>query len=180
MLRLQLKSVENYTDEDGFYEFGGMVVELEHSLATISQWESKWKIPFLSTEMNPAQYVDYIRTMCQTEDVPESAWLALTREQHKQIREYMVDTLSATKVTRLDQPQAHIRKKIITSEVIYGWMVSLGIPFECQYWHLSRLLMLIEVVSTQKAPKKKMGAKEAAKMQRDMNAARRAKYGTKG
>jgi hypothetical protein len=50
----------------------------------------------------------------------------------------------------------------------------LQIPFECQHWHLNRLITLVRVCNLKNAPPKKVGRKTAAQQQRDLNAARRA------
>ena len=59
-------------------------------------------------------------------------------------------------------------------------MIVLGIPFECEKWHLNRLMTLIRVVSAKNAPPKKMSKNEILAQQRRLNAERKAKFNTKG
>ena len=72
------------------------------------------------------------------------------------------------------------KKQIITSELIYYWMTALNIPFECQRWHLNRLMTLIEVAGIKNQPAKKMSKKDIAAQNRSLNAARRAKMNSRG
>jgi hypothetical protein len=63
---------------------------------------------------------------------------------------------------------------------MYYWLVALNIPFECQYWHLERLITLVKVINLKQSPPKKMSRREIADQQRRLNAERRARYGTQG
>ena len=71
-------------------------------------------------------------------------------------------------------------RRPITSEIIYFWMISYNIPFECQKWHLTRLLTLIKVCELENRPPKKMSRADIMKQQASLNAARRKKYNTRG
>lgn len=179
MLRLSLPSIETFNNEkEEFETIGGLVIELEHSLYTVAKWEAKYKKIFMSTDMTYDILTSYIKEMCMTKEVPDSAWICLTPNHISEIVKYINDPHTATVIKR-----GHTNTKTskqISSELIYYWMFSLQIPIDCEHWHLNRLLTLIEVSSIESAPKKKMGKKETMQQQRMLNDMRRAKYGTKG
>lgn len=182
MLKLFLPKLDVWDEKaEEFKEFGGIQVELEHSLYTISQWESKWKIPFANTKgLTREQLLDYIMNfMCQTPDVPTNAWLAMSQKELQTISDYLEDPACATTIK--SRPYGHGGKKeVVSAELIYFYMTQFGIPFECERWHLNKLMKLIDVCAIKNAPPKKMGRKEAAIQQAQLNAARRAKTGSRG
>jgi len=127
---------------------------LEHSLLSISKWESKWKVAYIDNEnITDEMAIDYIKCMTITKNVDPIIYTLLTVEQTKEIAEYVNDKMTATFFGKRDEDGG--RKRIITSELIYCWMAQCQIPFECERWHLNRLLTLIHVCSEEnKAPKK--------------------------
>lgn len=152
---------------------------LEHSLVSLSKWEAKWHKPFLSTEKKTVEeFTDYVRCMTLTQNVDPRVYQALTPLNQAEISAYIDSSLTATTIPKSKNKTAN--RKIITSELIYYWMVSYNIPFECQKWHLSRLLTLINVCNVENGPKKKMSRQEIFARNRAMNAARRRKYNTRG
>lgn len=179
MLRLSLPSLETFNEEKQEFEtIGGLTVELEHSLYTVAKWEAKHKTEFVQSKMDFDFIMSYIKEMCMTEDVPDNAWLCLTKSQINEILEYINDPSTATKFNKQNNPSHSSR--ITTAELIYYWMFSLQIPMECEHWHFNRLMTLIELASKESMPKKKMGKREAMQQQREINAMRRSKYNTKG
>lgn len=147
-------------------------IVLEHSLVSIAKWESKWKKSFLSNKNKTAEEaLDYIRCMTITQNVDEKVYLALTQDLIETIFKYVEGSQTATYVTQADEPRPS--KEPVTADVIYYWMVSLNIPFECQKWHLSRLFSLINVCSVKNAPPKKMSRYESLKRTKDLNRQRR-------
>lgn len=155
------------------------VLQLEHSLVSLSKWESKWKKPFLSTtEKSFEESIDYIRCMTITQNVDPIVYLNINNDIIKQVTEYIDRPMTAT-TFKNDNNRGH-SYEIITAEIIYYWMISYGIPFECQRWHLNRLLTLIRVCSIKSQPPKKMGRSELANRNRSVNAARRSRLHTKG
>jgi hypothetical protein len=154
-------------------------ITLEHSLLSISKWESKWNVSFLSSsqKLTNEQLTDYIRCMTLTQNVDPLIYNCLTNENLKAINDYIAAPMTATTITR--QKKGPSREKI-TSELIYYWMVALQIPFECQKWHINRLLTLIEVCNIKNAPPKKMGKRDLMARNKSLNAARRKAHNTKG
>jgi hypothetical protein len=161
-----------------FVDLDVVVLRLEHSLVSLSKWESKWEIPFLSKkEMTSEQVLDYVVMMNLDEEFPEGVLANLKDDHIDQINKYIAAKMTATTI-RDNSKTPNL--EIITSEVIYYWMISMEIPFECQHWHLARLLTLIQVVNAKNAPKKKMSSADRASENRRLNAERRARTGSKG
>ena len=181
MLKLEIEGKELYDPEtERFIKSKGGVLTLEHSLVSVSKWESKWKVPFLNNKnLTPEQTIDYIRCMTITQNVDPNIYYMLTRDHLEAIMKYIEDPMTATTVNEKVM-QSRGRGKVVTSELIYYWMAELNIPYECQKWHLNRLMMLIQVASIEKQPPKKMTQREAAAQQHALNKARRAKHHTKG
>ena len=156
-------------------------LQLEHSLVSLSKWESKWKKPFLvKGQRTTEEIIDYVRCMTLTQNVDPNVYKALasTPQLMAEVSAYIDASMTATTFPkRGNRPSNH---EIITSEIIYYWMVSYQIPFECQKWHLSRLLTLINVCNVKNAPQKKMSRQEIIARNRALNAARRKKLNTRG
>lgn len=147
---------------------------LEHSLVSLSKWEMKWKKPFIGQPISTAMFDDYVRCMTITQNVDQNVYLALTPDIRKKIQEYIDDPMTAA-VIHEDQNKK-TSKQFITSDLIYYWMTALQIPFECQKWHLNRLLTLIKIANIeQKNATEKPNKAESAQRHYAMNAARRAK-----
>ena len=164
-------------DKNEFVTTKSTKLTLEHSLISLSKWESKWEKPFLSSDKSVPETIDYIRCMTLTQNVDPLVYNALNNENVQDVVKYIEAPMTATKV----KAQKHARNsEIVTAELIYYWMIALNIPFECQKWHLNKLLTLIEVCSVKNQPQKKMSRSEILRSNRELNAARRAKYKTKG
>lgn len=146
-------------------------LQLEHSLVSVSKWESKWEIPFLGKgEKTDEQVRDYIRCMTITQNVDPSVYFALTPEDISKVDRYINKKMTATWFSKEEERRG--QQKTVTSEVIYYWMITLGIPVEFQKWHLNRLLTLIKVVSIENSPKKKMSNRALANRNTRLNAQR--------
>ncbi|MBO7453633.1 MAG: hypothetical protein J6U54_25145 [Clostridiales bacterium] len=171
------ESINEFIHKDAF---NGCTLNLEHSLISISKWESKWHVPFLSKEKKTEeQTMHYIKCMTINQGINDNVYDHLTVDNIKDISEYINDPMSATVI--IPDPSQPKNRKIITSERIYYWMSALQIPFEpCQKWHLNRLLQLIAVANEENTPPKKMSKSEIMARNRVLNAQRRAKYNSKG
>lgn len=154
-------------------------LQLEHSLISLSKWESKWKKAFLGKdEKTIEETLDYIRCMTITPNVDPNVYSRLTNENIAQINGYICDPMTAT-TFRKDLNQK-FNRETVTSELIYYWMISNNIPPEYQKWHLNRLLTLIRVCNIKNNPPRKRSKGEIMRQNAALNAARRAKLGTKG
>lgn len=156
-----------------------VTIQLQHSLVSISKWESKYHKPFLAQEnRSDAETIYYIKCMTLTQNVDDSVYAYLTDQDFNRISAYIDDPMTATWFSNL-QPGGNSSEQI-TSELIYYWMIAYNIPFECQKWHLNRLLTLIKVCSEKGKKQKKMSQREEAIQRSRLNAARRAARHSKG
>ena len=154
-------------------------LQLEHSLISLSKWESKWCKPFLSSnDKTDEEIIDYIRCMTLTSNVKPEVYYNLSAENIAQVDRYINAPMTAT--TFNNHGQKTTTKEIVTAELIYFWMISHNIPFECQKWHLNRLLTLIRVCNVKNTPAKKLSRSEIMNRNASLNAARRAKLNSKG
>lgn len=180
MLQLTIPSQE-YWDEvhEVFITSKEYVLQLEHSLISLSKWESTWNKPFLVKEnKTDAESNDYVRCMTLTQNVDPEAYLHLTQQNLDDVSAYIA--LSMTATTFAANHKKATSGEIITAEIIYFWMINFNIPFECQKWHLNRLLTLINVCNLKNQPGKKMSKAEILARNRELNAKRRSMLNTKG
>lgn len=179
-LTITIPGQDLYDQETGrFITTKSTTVALEHSLLSISKWESKWHKPYLSRDARTdEEVIDYFRCMCLTPNVDPKVFYGLTKANFKAIEAYIQDPMTATTIKRQDKKPS---RRIITSEVIYYWMAQAQIPFDpCQKWHFNRLMMLLEVAAAESQPSKKMKPNDVLRQNHALNAARRAKHNTRG
>ena len=179
MLTIVIPETEEYDQRtETFIPRKKETLNLEHSLVSLSKWESKWKKPFLSDDPKTLEEsIDYIRCMT-INPVDPSVYRRITQKMMQRINDYISDPMTAT-TFREDPNQRHSRE-IITAEIIYYWMVALQIPFECQKWHLNRLMVLIRVCNIKNTPPEKMSRGDIYRQNAALNAARRKAHGTRG
>ena len=180
MLQIKIEDAELFDEKNQqFIQIKGQTLQLEHSLVSISKWESKWKKPFLSREgKTREETIDYIRFMTITQNVNPILYTLISNDHINKVNEYIDNPMTATTFAKIEGKGSS--SKVITSEEIYYFMVAYQIPFECQKWHFNRLMTLIRVCDEKNKPKKKMRKSEMANKRRSLNAARRAKYNTRG
>ena len=152
---------------------------LEHSLVSLSKWESKWCKAFLTKQAKTEEEtIDYIKCMTITQNVDPDIYSRLTKENYKEIEEYIAAPMTATYFS--ENKNGKVNKETVTSELIYYWMIALNIPFECQKWHLNRLLTLVRVCNVKNEPPKKQSRREIMSRNAALNAARRKQLNSKG
>ena len=180
MLKITIPSREMFNEKtQEFFHVHEYTIQLEHSLVSVSKWESKWNKPFLDKkEKTREETIDYIKCMTLTQNVDPNTYNLLTKENIIEINKYISSPMTAT--TFHEDPNKKGSGEIITSEIIYYWMISLNIPFECQKWHLNRLLTLIKVCSIKQQPPKKMSKRDVMSRNAALNAARRKQLNSKG
>lgn len=179
MLKITIPGMEAYDAErNEFVTVGDKTITLEHSLVSISKWESKWHKAFISNDKKtPEETLDYIRCMTITQNVDPEVYLRIPEDVLKQITDYIDDPMTAT--TFSDKGSRRSRE-IITSEIIYYWMIALNIDPKFETWHLNRLLTLIRVCSIKSQKPKKMNRRDQINQQRALNAARRSALHSSG
>lgn len=179
-LSITIEPQEFYDERTSrFFEIPRKTIQLEHSLLSISKWESKWHKPyFTDKQKTKEEELDYIRCMTISGPCDPIFYQGLSIKNRKEIFDYISDPMTATTVKN-SQPNKKSRE-MITSELIYYWMTALNIPFSCEKWHINRLFMLIEIASIKNAPSKKMPKGDVMRQNHALNMARRAKHGTKG
>jgi hypothetical protein len=180
MLRITVPAGELWDEqEERFISTKEQTLQLEHSLVSLSKWESRWHKPFLSkVEKTNEEMLDYIKCMTITQNVDPNVYKRLTPENFREINEYIDNPMTAT--TFSEDKSAKKSREIITSELIYYWMVALNIPPEYQKWHLNRLITLVRVCNVKNEPPKKGNKKDIMRRYAEMNAANRKRFNSKG
>lgn len=182
MLKLYFPKDEAYDEvKNEFIYLPERTVMFEHSLISISKWESKWHKSFFSSkDKTNEEALDYIRCMAVTPNVPEDVFYRLTQEQMEEINRYIHDPATATTFSKADEQRGGLNRKY-TSEEIYYAMFANNIPMECQKWHINKLLAQIKVCNIRNNPnKKKVPQNEHLSRASRVNAERRAKLNSKG
>lgn len=180
MLQIIIPSIEMWDEvEEKFVYTKEQKLSLEHSLVSLSKWESKWCKPFLSKEAKTVEEtIDYIRCMTITQNVNPEIYRYITNDNIKEVNKYIEAPMTATII---NEPKSNsVNREQITAELIYYWMIALNIPFECQKWHLNKLLTLIRVCNIKNRPPKKMSKSQLMSRNTALNAARKRQLNTKG
>lgn len=179
MLAITVPALDLYDEAKGeFVLLPEIELSLEHSLVSLSKWESMWEKPFLAPgERSTDETLSYVACMSLTSDIPSEILYRLSNENIDRVNEYISAKMTATWFKEEKTPPS---REIITAELIYYWMIALTIPFECQHWHLNRLTTLIKVCNQKNAPQKKMNKRDLAARNRALNEQRQAALKTTG
>lgn len=180
MLRITIPATELWDEnKEEFINTKEQTLQLEHSLVSLSKWESKWNKPFLSKDTKTEEEeLDYIKCMTITQNVDPNVYKFIPLNVREEIKEYINAPMTATWFS--EDKNTKSSSEQITSELIYYWMVAQNIPFECEKWHLNRLITLIKICNIKSQPPKKMGKKTIMSRNAALNAARRKQLNTKG
>lgn len=182
MLQITISTGPEGWDEakEEFIEAEQQTILLEHSLISLSKWESKWRKSFLShPDKTDEEILDYIKCMTITPNVKPEVYNGITNEHMRLINDYISAPMTATCFSEKEQ-KGRLNNEIVTSELVYYWMIALNIPFECQKWHLNRLLTLIRVCNIKNQPPKKMSKSAVKSRNAALNAKRRQQLNSKG
>lgn len=180
MLQIRIPARELFDENTSTFIFSKeQTLNLEHSLISISKWESKWKKSFMDNipKMTRKEFIDYIRCMTIAPGIAEETYLALSEDNYASILSYINDSMTAT---TFRENSTRPSKQIITSEVVYYWMIRYGIPFECEKWHINRLMTLIRICAIKEGPGKKMSHKDTIAQNKALNSARRKECRSRG
>lgn len=180
MLQITIPAVELFDETiNEFVSTKEQTLQLEHSLVSLQKWESKWCKPFLSKrEKTAEELLDYVKCMTITQNVDPNIYSFLTNENLKEINSYIEAPMTATTIN--EDKKAKSNREVVTAELIYYWMFSLNIPFECRKWHLNQLITLVKVCSIKNQPPKKTSKKDLLSRNAALNAARRKQFNTTG
>jgi len=179
LLTIRVPLVEEFNEDTEMFEISeSFVLELEHSLASVSKWEQSFEKPFLGADKSPEETLAYIMLMTVTPNVPAEIFAKLSKENFEDIRRHIDAKMTATWFR--EEENQRPSKEIITAEVIYQWMIHYNIWLEAEHWHLNKLLTLLRVCEAKTRPPKKMSRREQIAQRQKLNAERMAKYGTRG
>jgi len=180
MLTIIVPGIEMFDEEtQEFTTQGDFVLELEHSLVSLSKWESIYERPFLGAADKTAEEIyNYIKVMVLTPGVPEEVYNKLSNENIEAINAHINAKMTATWFSEM--PGAPKSREVITAELIYYWMTVFTIPFTCETWHLNRLFTLIRICNIKQSKPKKMSRSDVAARNRELNAQRKAQLKSTG
>lgn len=180
MLRITIPSAELWDESKSEFVYSKeQTLQLEHSLVSLSKWESKWQKAFLSKQDKTLEEtIDYIKCMTITQNVDPGVYDRLTNDNINKVNEYISASMTATYISEDENEKGG--RETVTSELIYYWMIALNIPFECQKWHLNRLLTLIKVCNIKNQPPKKRSQRDIMRRNAALNASRRKRLNTRG
>lgn len=180
MLQITIPPVELWDErKEEFFHTKEQTLQLEHSLVSLSKWESRWEKSFLFTkEKTTEEVLDYIRCMTLTQNVKPETYYLLTQDNITEVENYIKAPMTAT--TFSENKKGKPNREIVTAEIIYQWMIALNIPFECRKWHLNQLLTLIKVCTIKSEKPKNLSQREIMAQNAALNEARKKKLNSKG
>lgn len=180
MLRITIPAAEFWDEvNEEFIYTKEQTLQLEHSLVSLSKWESKWCKAFLGKQdKTDEEILDYVKCMTITQNVDPEVYTRLTAANYKEINAYIEAPMTATYFS--DDKLTKGGREVVTAELIYYWMIAFNIPVEFQKWHLNKLLTLIRVCNIKNSPPKRRSKREIMKRNAALNAARRKQWNSRG
>lgn len=180
MLKIIVPATELWDEiNEKFIYTKEQTLQLEHSLASLSKWESKWCKAFLGKQdKTDEEILDYVKCMTLTQNVNPDIYNQLSAANYAEINAYIEAPMTATCFSEEMMPKGN--REVVTAELIYYWMITFNIPVEFQKWHLNKLLTLIRVCNVKNSSPKKRSRRELMKRNAAVNAARRKRLNSKG
>lgn len=179
MLTITIEEQEFYNaDTNMFFKTKPQTVRLEHSLISISKWESFWKKPYLPSRLSPGisgskEELHYLKCMILGNEPSDHVITTLQMNHRKEITDYIGDKQTATIIHRIGEKEIK-PGATITSELIYYWMIKFFVPFECEKWHFNRLMALLDVCALkEKGNKNNLSRVDSANWRHKLNEERR-------
>ena len=175
MLKITLGPYEAYDNVNNeFVTYPEKEYVFNFNLVALDKWESKHRKRLLDNkDITQKEYLDFFSCMCESEDLNVSL---LTSSEYDAIRRYMDDVPTATVIPN-KKKKAGDRKTIFTSEIIYGYMSILNIPYEWEIKNLNKLIVLINTISSLQSPPEKMTREESMEEHRRLILERRKQQG---
>ena len=182
MLQITIPACEQFDERtQQFVYTKEQTLTLEHSLVSLSKWESKWNKVFMSKQDKTLEEtMDYIKCMTLTQNVKPEVYNAITPEIVETINKYIAAPMTATTFSKEQSRKSAVNNEAVTAELIYYWMIALNIPKECEKWHLNKLLTLVKVCEIKNQPPKKRSCRDIMTRNAALNAARRKQFNSKG
>lgn len=183
MLYLEIPGNERWDErKEEFVYSKPTTLQLEHSLVSLSKWESIFNKPYLSTQLTEDETIEYIKCMTITQNVNPEVYNRITTDMIVKINTYINAPMTATWFSEEEQKKSKFSRtsEIVTAESIYYWMIAYSVPMECQKWHLNRLLTLIRVCEIKNRPAKKVPLRDIYAKNRALNEARKKKFNSHG
>lgn len=156
-----------------------VVLQFEHSLLSLSKWESKHQKAFMATPTKPhEEMIDYFGSMLLTPGYGPEVIYQLSPEQLDSLSNYINDKQTASSVPA-EGPQRP-SNETVTSELVYYWMTALKINWQAETWHFNRLMMLIAITNYKQKPPEEQSKAKMFDRWRDDNAKNKKLFNTNG
>jgi hypothetical protein len=179
MLTLTVRVRDDFDNEENKFIVEDVVLELEHSLVSLSKWEQKYEKPYLGDDKpTEEEALYYIECMIMNE-YPPGIVAKLGADHIMQVDTYINRKMTATWFNEIT-PETKKSNEKITAELVYYWMTTLNIPWEAQNWHLSRLFTLIKIFGAKAEKPKPMTGSELRAHRSELNRKRREEEGHDG
>lgn len=183
MITVHIPKKEVWDDQHKeFIYVNEQTVTLEHSLISITKWETKHHKVFLddTAKKTEDEIIDYIRCMCITPLKDEKDVYGISAKDIKRIMDYMADPMIPFNFKKDNINGKRRGGDPLCGVMIYYYMTAAQIPFECQKWHINQLLALIRIYGIKNNPGKPLKGSALASRNTALNQERKARLGTKG
>lgn len=157
-----------------------VVLRFEHSLLSLSKWESEFKVPFMTTRTKtPTEMFRYFECMLVPPEDDPSLVILLKPEDLETLSNYINESRTASSVPEDGKKQYD--NEIVTSELIYFWLTAMRIPFHpTETWHVSRIVMLVQITGYKQQPAKRRRPREVMSDMIKENERRKKLFNTSG